>query len=143
MTCTFHDCSMSSFPKQLEVFLPNCSCLQDALSSTPPPYYTSHLSLSHFLQPHLLTQYFHAGEKCPIALTVGRRIDVECVFALTPSGVWLLHNTICTRHFLLQPSQALRPSVRMIVWLGCRRGNAECLAGLFSHVHVILFSCLI
>lgn len=79
------------FNHAVEVFVPE-DCLPSAVSSTPPPYYLAHLPLSHFLQPHLRTRYFEAAvkEPAPLALSLGRKVDVHSVFALIPPGILLL-----------------------------------------------------
>ena len=72
--------------------VPGCEGVESVLPSTPPPYYTSRLPLSRFLQPELLARYFlssqtsQASQTSPIALSLGTRIDLDDVFALTPQG---------------------------------------------------------
>ncbi len=68
------------------MFVLGCGDLKDVVSTTPAPYYTARLPLSHFLQPELLAQYFLAGKPTPTALSLGTRIDLDDVFALLPHG---------------------------------------------------------
>lgn len=72
------------FLPQVELMVPGTAQLPAALSLPPPHYYTSHLPLSHFIQPKL-TQYFEDGSF--VAVSTATKVDTDNVFVVLPSGM--------------------------------------------------------
>ena len=67
---------------------PGVDQLPVQLSSLPQPtYYTARLPLRHFIQPDIIQQYLQLNEGELTALSVGRRIDIDNIFAVLPTGV--------------------------------------------------------
>ncbi len=67
------------------MFVPHNSALPADMLPTPErAYYTAHLALSHMIQANIIDTYITPGHVS--ALSVERRLDLDDVFALLPSG---------------------------------------------------------
>ena len=55
-------------------------------------YFVAKLPLAHFVQPDILNRYVLLNEGGLTALSVGRRIDIDDVYVLLPSGIY--HNFV-------------------------------------------------
>ena len=64
----------------------------DVESLSAPSYFVARLPLAHFVQPDILNRYVLLNEGALTALSVGRRIDIDDVYALLPSGIY--HNFV-------------------------------------------------
>ena len=74
-------------PLQVELIIPGVNCLPPEISSLlPPSFFTASLPVSHFIQPDIINRYLLLNEGSLTALSIGRRIDVDDVYALLPSG---------------------------------------------------------
>ena len=74
-------------PWQIELIIPGVDCLLPEVSSLPPPsFFIASLPVGYFIQPDIINRYLLLDEGSLTALSVGRRIDVDDVYALLPSG---------------------------------------------------------
>ena len=75
------------YPLQVELIIPGVDCLPPEVSSLPHPlFFTASLPVGHFIQIDIINRYLLLNEGSLTALSVGRRIDVDDVYALLPSG---------------------------------------------------------
>ena len=72
---------------QIELIIPGVDCLPPEISSlSPPSFFAASLPVGHFIQPDIINRYLLLNEGSLTALCIGRRIDVDDVYALLPSG---------------------------------------------------------
>ena len=75
---------------QVELFLPGVDRLPPDVESLPTPsYFVARLPLAHFIQPDILSRYVLLNEGALTALSIGRRVDIDDVYALLPSGIYM------------------------------------------------------
>ena len=81
-------CNALYKPLQVELIIPGVDRLPPEISSLPSPsFYTASLPVGHFIQPDIINRYLLLNEGSLTALSVGRRIDVDDIYALLPSGL--------------------------------------------------------